>query len=249
MQLDLTGRTAVVTGGNIGIGRGIALALAECGADVAVTYHQHGDSDTVVSIEALGRRAIALRMDACDSEDVNRVVAEVASVFGHVDILINNAGGLVARVGLGELTDQHWHRVIDLNLSSALYCARAVVPHMPAGGRIVNISSLAARNGGGVGTVAYVSAKAGLIGLTRALAKELAPQITVNAIAPGLVLETPFHETFTPIADQKSMINATLVKRAGLPVDIAGAVLFLVSDLSCFVTGVVLDVNGGADFA
>jgi 3-oxoacyl-[acyl-carrier protein] reductase len=249
MQIDLTGRTAVVTGGNIGIGRGIAIALAESGADVAVTYHQHADSDTAASIQALGRRAIALQVDACDSHQVNQAMADVAKTFGHIDILINNAGGLVARVGLGEMTDEHWGHVIDLNLSSAMYCARAVLPHMPTGGRIVNVSSLAARNGGGVGTVAYVSAKAGLIGLTRALAKELAPHITVNAIAPGLVLETPFHQTFTPVADQRAMIDATLVKRAGLPVDIAGAVLFFVSDLSGFVTGAVLDVNGGADFA
>ncbi len=249
MKIDLTGRTAVVTGGNIGIGRGIAIALGESGADVAVTYHQHGDSDTVASIQALGRRALALQVDVCDSHRVNLAMADVAEAFGHIDILVNNAGGLVARVGLGEMTDQHWARVVDLNLSSAMYCARAAVPHMPAGGRIVNVSSLAARNGGGVGTVAYVSAKAGLIGLTRALAKELAPHITVNAIAPGLVLQTPFHETFTPEADQRAMIDATLMKRAGLPVDIAGAVLFLVSDLSSFVTGAVLDVNGGADFA
>jgi 3-oxoacyl-[acyl-carrier protein] reductase len=119
---------------------------------------------------------------------------------------------------------------------------------MPPGGRIVNISSMAARNAGGVGTVAYVAAKVGVIGLTRALAKELGPEITVNAIAPGLVLETPFHKTFTPLSDQQAMIDATLVKRAGLPADIAGAAVFLASDLSGFITGAVLDVNGGGDF-
>jgi len=249
MQIDLTGRTAVVTGGNIGIGRGIAIALAESGADVAVTYHQHADSDTAASIQALGRRALALRVDVCDSHEVDRAMAAVADAFGHIDILINNAGGLVARVGLREMTDQHWGRVIDLNLSSAMYCSRAVVRHMRAHGRIVNVSSLAARTGGGVGTVAYVSAKAGLIGLTRALAKELGPDITVNCVAPGLVLQTPFHEAFTPAADQQAMVDATLVKRPGLPVDIAGAVLFLASDLSSFITGAVVDVNGGADFS
>lgn len=249
MQIDLTGRTAVVTGGNVGIGRGIALALAESGADVAVTYHQHADSETAASIRAFGRRAMQLKVDVCDSRQVDEAMVQVAETFGHIDILVNNAGGLVARVNLREMTDQHWSRVIDLNLSSAMYCARAVLPHMRDGGRIVNISSLAARSGGGVGTVAYVSAKAGLIGLTRALAKELGPRVTVNAVAPGLVLQTPFHETFTPEADQLAMIDATLVKRAGLPVDIAGVVLFLVSDISGFVTGAVIDVNGGAAFA
>jgi 3-oxoacyl-[acyl-carrier protein] reductase len=249
MRRELSGRTALVTGGNVGIGRAIAIALAESGADVAVTYMTHAESDVVSSIEALGRTSMSLQVDVTDSGQVARAVEAIASAFGHIDILVNNAGGLVGRVPLGEMSDDHWRHVIDLNLSSAMYCARAVAPWMtPGPGRIINISSLAGRNGGSRGMVAYATAKAGMIGLTRALAKELAPGITVNAIAPGLILQTPFHETFTPEPDQLAMIEGTLVKRAGLPEDVAGAVVFFASDLASFVTGEVIDVNGGAYF-
>ena len=249
MRRELSGRTALVTGGNVGIGRAIAIALAESGADVAVTYMTHAESDVASSIEALGRKSMSLQVDVTDSGQVGRAVDAIASAFGHIDILVNNAGGLVGRVPLGEMSDDHWRHVIDLNLSSAMYCARAVAPWMtPGPGRIINISSLAGRNGGSRGMVAYATAKAGMIGLTRALAKELAPGITVNAIAPGLILQTPFHETFTPERDQLAMIEGTLVKRAGLPEDVAGAVVFFASDLASFVTGEVIDVNGGAYF-
>ena len=249
MRLELTGRTALVTGGNVGIGRAIALALAEGGANVAVTYLTHAESDVATSIEALGRKSLSLQVDVTDRAQVERAVETVASSIGHIDILVNNAGGLLGRVALSEMSDDHWRQVIDLNLSSAMYCARAVAPQMPGGvGRIVNISSLAGRNGGGRGMVAYATAKAGMIGLTRALAKELAPGISVNAISPGLILQTPFHETFTPERDQLALIEGTLVKRAGAPMDVAGAVMYFVSDRASFVTGEVLDVNGGAYF-
>lgn len=249
MRLELAGRTALVTGGNIGIGRAIALALAESGANVAVTYLTHAESDVASAIEALGRKSMSLQVDVTDSAQVERAVESVTSSIGPIDILVNNAGGLLGRVPMSEMSDDHWRQVIDVNLSSAMYCARAVAPRMPGGlGRIVNISSLAGRNGGGRGMLAYATAKAGMIGLTRALAKELSPGITVNAITPGLILQTPFHETFTPERDQLTLIEGTLVKRAGVPQDVAGAVMFFVSDLASFVTGEVLDVNGGAYF-
>ena len=250
MQMDLTGRTALVTGGNVGIGKAVALALAEHGADVALTYYRHTDTETAEAIERLGRRALALQVDVTDSAAVDRAVDEVAAAFGHIDILVANAGGLVGRVGLAAMTDEHWHYVLNVNLSSAMYCARAAARHMdPGWGRMILISSLAARHGGGPGTMAYSTAKAGQLGLTRFLAKELAPGITVNAVAPGLILDTPFHETFTSPPDQQAYINATLVKRPGLPDDVAATVLFLASDLAGFITGEVVDVNGGAYFS
>lgn len=134
MKIDLTGRTAVVTGGNTGLGRAIALALAQAGADVAVTYFSNADDQTVNDIRALGRRSIALRLDATNSIEVDRVLGELAHALGdHIDILINNAGHLVGRVPIAEMSDAHWQQVIDVNLSSTFFCSRAVLPHMHMG--------------------------------------------------------------------------------------------------------------------
>jgi 3-oxoacyl-[acyl-carrier protein] reductase len=251
MTIDLIGRTALVTGGNTGIGRAIARTLAKAGADVAITYFSNADEQTVAEIRGMGRSAAAAQLDATDSAAVNRVVPELARALGgHIDILVNNAGHLIGRMAVAGMTDEHWHNVLDVNLSSAFYCARAALPFMNTGwGRIVQMSSLAGRNGGGTGAVAYGAAKAGLFGFTRGLAKEVAAQgITVNAVAPGLILDTPFHEKFTPPESQQATIASLPVKRAGLPDDVAGAVLFLVSDMAGFITGEVTEINGGAWF-
>jgi 3-oxoacyl-[acyl-carrier protein] reductase len=251
-HIDLSGKTAFVTGGNVGIGKAIAVALARCGANIALTYLSHAGQETVMEIQTLGRTAVALPMDATDSVNINRVVAEAAGhLGGHIDILVNNAGGLVGRVPVAEMDDAHWHKVIDLNLSSAFYCTRAVLPYMTTGwGRIVNVSSLAAQNGGGAGAMAYSASKAGMLGMTRGLAKELAPQgITVNAVAPGLILDTPFHETFTSEENQRTTIESTPLKRPGTPDDVAGVVVYLASDLASFVTGDTTAINGGTWFA
>lgn len=251
MRTDLSGRTALVTGGATGIGRGIALALAEAGADVAITYRSHDGEAVAKAITDLGRRSAAYELDATDSASVDRVVDQAAAdLGGKLDILVNNAGGLLARQPIAQMSDEHWHQVIDLNLFSAFACTRAALRHLPEGGRVVNISSLAGRNGGGTGAVAYGASKAGMDGLTRGLAKELGPRgITVNSIAPGLILDTPFHETFTPPEQQQATIDSTPVGRAGFPADVAGAVLYLVSDLGSFCTGTVIDLNGGTYFS
>ncbi|MBN1427047.1 MAG: SDR family oxidoreductase [Anaerolineae bacterium] len=249
--INLDGKTALVTGGNTGLGKAIALALAESGADVTLTYFSNPDKQTVAEILRLGRRSLALRLDAMDSEEVDRVVPELAGALGgRIDILINNVGYLVGRVPIAQMSNEHWHHVMNVNLSSAFYCTRAVLPYMNAGwGRIINLSSLAARNGGGFGSAAYAAAKAGLFGLTRGLAKELASRgITVNAVAPGLILETPFHETFNTEEGRQAAIAAIPLGRGGVPDDVAGAVLFLASDLAGFITGEVTEINGGAWF-
>ena len=252
MQISLEGKTALVTGGNVGIGAGIAKALAKCGAQVTITYfsHQAEADDSVNALEKLGAKATGLYLDATDSAQAAAVTAEAAQLMGGgIDILVNNAGHLVKRVQTADMSDAHWHRVIDVNLSSAFYCTREALKFMPEGGRIVNMSSLAARNGGGNGTMAYAASKAGVIGLTRALAKELAPRkITVNALAPGFIAETPFHETFTGVDNYAGIISGIPLGVAGLPPDVAGAVLYFVSDLGKWVTGQVAEINGGAWF-
>lgn len=252
MEINLSGKTALVTGGNTGIGKGIALALAHCNVDVAVTYFSNPSEEAVSAIKGMGRKAEAFKMDATNSAEVNQVVTRAAEFLGgHIDILVNNAGHLVARVPVAEMSDEHWHQVVNVNLSSTFYVTRAVLPHMDRGwGRIVNVASLAARNGGGPGAVAYGASKAGVLGYTYGLAKELGGKgITVNAVAPGLILDTPFHATFSPEAAQQAGIAASPLKKAGYPQDVAGAVVYLVSDLASFITGQVMDINGGTWFA
>ena len=249
MSIDLSGKKALVTGGGVGIGRGVVLALAGAGADVALTYRSHDGDAVAAEVRGMGRRGFAWTLDATDGAAVTETVDAAASALGGLDILVNNAGGLIARRAVRDMTGEHWRQVLDVNLSSAFYVTRAALRHMGRGGRIVNISSQAGRNGGGSGAAAYATAKAGMDGLTRALAKELGPEgITANSIAPGLILETPFHETFTPPEGQRAAIAATPLGRPGNPADVAGAVLYLVSDLGSFSNGAVLDLNGGTYF-
>lgn len=254
MELSLAGKTAFVTGGNIGIGRAVSLALAKCGADVALTYYSHEEEgkQTAAAIEKLGRKAYAFQLDASDGDQVKEVVGKVAEALGgHIDILMNNAGHLVARSPIVDMTDEHWFKTINVNLTSTFFCTRAVLPFMNRGwGRIVNMSSLAARNGGGNGATAYAASKGAIIAFTRGLCKEVAEQgITVNAVAPGLILETPFHETFNTDAGIQSAINSTPLKRGGTPEDVANAVLYFATELGSFITGEILEINGGMYFA
>lgn len=244
---DLTGRIALVTGGAVGIGRGIAAALARAGADVCFTWHTHEPEATTADITAAGRQALALHVDVTDSEALEHAVGVAAAQFGRIDILVNNAGGLIERVAVRDMSDAHWAAVLSLNLTSAFSCVKYTLPHMTGrSGRIINVSSQASRDGGGSGAVAYAAAKAGMNGLTAGLAKELGPRgITVNGVLPGLILDTPFHETFTPEARQRAAIEATPVRRAGVPADVAAAVTFLAGDESSFITGALIDVNGG----
>jgi len=249
MKINLKGKTALVTGGAIGIGGEISLALAKAGADVAITYHEN-DSDVAKQIEAMGRKAPVFQLDATDSKQVNHVFNEAAEALGgKIDILVNNTGGLIGRVLIPEMSDQFWYQVIDVNLSSTFFCVRAVSPFMPDGGQIVNLSSLAAHDGGGNGSVAYATSKAGVIGFTRGLAKEFAPRnIRVNALAPGFIAGTTFHNTFTPKAVQKAIAGKTPLNRGGTASEVASAALFLVSDMASFITGEVLEINGGLYF-
>lgn len=254
MEISLSGKTAFVTGGNIGIGRAISLAFARCGADVALTYYSHQEegAETVKAIEQMGRQAFAFQLDATDAGMVDRVVGQAAEALGgHIDILMNNAGHLVGRSSIAEMTDEHWFQTINVNLTSTFFCTRAVLPYMSSGwGRIINMSSLAARNGGGAGATAYAASKGAIVAFTYGLSKEVAERgITVNAVAPGLILETPFHETFNTAEGIKTAINNIPLKRAGSPDDVANTVLYFASDLSSFITGEIAEINGGMYFS
>ena len=243
MKIDLTGRNALVTGGASGIGRECALVLAECGALVAVVdVNLEGAQQTVA---AMGR-GTAVRCDLGDAEDVSAMHREILARMGGVDILINCAGIISYRQGIWAVSVEDWDRVLDVNLRGTYLVCREFIAGMKerGGGRIVTFSSLAARAGGIEAGIHYSASKAGLIGLTRTLAKEGGPfGITVNAIAPGFITTDPVRRQIQ--GHEEQLIAQIPLRRLGHPRDVANVVLFLVSPLADYVTGVVLDINGG----
>jgi len=247
--LNLSNRVALVTGASSGIGAASAKLLAELGADVAITYHQNQQGAQSVSdhIKSLGRKAMAIHADFRQAEQIRATVTEIAAALGPIDILLNNAGSLVERKTNREMTPELWNDVINLNLTSAMLCSQAVAPSMMERktGVIINVVSIAAHSGGGPGAGAYAAAKAGLIALTKAQAKEFAPHgIRVNAISPGTI-DTPFHQVFSTPEMIRNTIGTIPLGRIGTPEDCAKVVAFLASDLSSFVIGETIEVNGG----
>jgi 3-oxoacyl-[acyl-carrier protein] reductase len=200
-------------------------------------------------VTASGGKAIAVRADVSKGLDAKRLVAETCKAFGDtIHILVNNAGGLVARKKMEEMDEAFWDSVIALNLKSVFVTTKAALPHFADGGAIVNLSSLAARDGGGGGALAYSSAKGAVLTLTRGLSKELAPRrIRVNCVAPGMIATT-FHDTFTPAEVRKTVASRTSVGREGSAEDVANAVVFLASDKSAYITGESIEINGGLYF-
>ncbi|MEL0626158.1 SDR family NAD(P)-dependent oxidoreductase [Salinibacterium amurskyense] len=252
MAHSLQNTTALVTGGGIGIGQAIALGLAAEGSRVAISYRSHApEGDFLSQLESLsGQKPLALQLDATNEAEVEAAVAQVATEFGTINILVNNVGGLIERSPIAEMSHSLWSEVVAVNLDSMFLTTRYALAVMNAdGGRIINIASLAGRNGGHAGATAYASTKAAIFGFTRGLAKELGPSgTTVNAIAPGFIEATPFHDRFTS-ADSKAATIATIpVGRAGTPEDVASAATWLASPTASFVSGIVLDVNGAQYF-
>ena len=271
VEIDLSGRVALVTGGSRGLGRADALALARAGADVAIADIQlesdeSGDADrygvlaqaaraqgivyteaTVDEIRALGRHALALKCDVTDRGQVDAAVAAVADELGRVDILVNNAGTLDHVAQLGAQSPELWERDLRVNLTGAFNCAQAVWEGMRARGwgRVVNMASVAGTLGG-FGQASYSTTKAGLIGLTRTLALEGGRSgITCNAIVPGIIGTEAFG--FGNAAMNERMIRRTAFRRPGQPEDVANAIVFLCSDLASYITGVALNVSGGIE--
>lgn len=251
MHSDLSGKVALITGGGRDIGKAIALKMAGSGAAVAINYHaSRAEAEAAVAaIESTGGRAVAIQADVTKADDVERLVAEtVRALGGAIDILVNNAGGLLARKKIADMEESLWDAVMAVNLKSVFLVTRATLPHMNTGGAIVNMASLAARNGGGGGSVAYATSKGGVLTLTRGLAKELASKnIRVNCVSPGLI-NTTFHDTFTPDAVRKVVAGNTAVGREGESDEVADAVTFLASDTSSYINGESLEINGGLYF-
>ncbi|MEO7455938.1 MAG: glucose 1-dehydrogenase [Gemmatimonadaceae bacterium] len=248
---NLKDKVAVVTGGARDIGRAVVLKLAESGASVVINYHSSGDAANALVAEVVkaGGKAIAVQADVSKKADVDRLVAETTKAFGKsVHILVNNAGGILARKKLEEMDETFWDAVYSLNVKSIFLVVKAFAPVMGEGGSIVNLASLAARDGGGGGALAYSSAKGAVLTLTRGLAKELgARKIRVNAVSPGMI-DTTFHDTFTKPEVRQAVASKTLVGREGSSDDVANAVLFLASDMSAYITGESVEINGGLYF-
>jgi len=270
LEIDLSGRVALVTGGSRGLGRADALTLARAGADVAIADilvesdtsaaerygvlaqaavaqgMVHAES-TVEEIRALGRKALSVRCDVTDREEVAAAISRTVDELGSVDILVNNAGTLDH---VGQFHDQQpelWDRDLRVNLTGAFNCAQAAWPHMRerGWGRIVNMASVAGTLGG-FGQASYSTTKAGLLGLTRTLAMEGGRHgITCNAIVPGIIGTEAFHMA-NPAMNER-IANRTVFKRPGEPQDVANAIVFLCSDLASYVTGVALNVSGGVE--
>ena len=245
-MIDLTGKSALVTGGSRGIGRAIALRLATQGADVAFSYKGNAAAagETVAALEALGRRALAVQADVSDVAAAETVVKATIAAFGKVDILVNNAG--ITRDDLiMRMSEDAWREVLETNLFGAFWMIKAVTrPMLKAkGGRIINMTSVSGQ-AGQTGQANYSAAKAGLIGLTKATARELASRgITCNAVAPGFVL-TELTEGL-PDALKDEITSRTPLGRFGTTQEIADAVAFLASDEAAYITGQVLAVDGG----
>lgn len=247
---DLTSAVALVTGAGGGIGRATALALAARGARVVVHYHKNeaGAGETVNGCHDLEVDAFTAGGDLADARQVATIVSAIEERWGQIDILVNNAGDLIGRSPLTEMSEGTWRRVLDVNLTSAFLCTQAVVPGMVRrrSGAIVNVSSLAAHNGGGPGSFAYATAKGGLLSFTRATAKELARHgIRVNAVAPGLIGDTGFHARFTSAEAFADTARAVPLGRAGTPDEVAEVVAFLCTSASSYLCGETIEINGG----
>ncbi len=247
--MKLHGKTAIVTGGGRDIGRACALKLAAEGANVAINYFASSDGadSAVAEITAAGGKAFALQADLNTQAGVDALVGKTVETFGGIDVLVNNTGGLIARKTIAEMSLEHFNAVMEVNFTSTFLMTKAVLAHMKSGA-IVNLASQAGRDGGGPGSVVYAASKGAVMTFTRGLAKELGPNIRVNALCPGMI-DTDFHNIHTADAARRGFEAAAPLKRQGRSEDVANLVLFLACDDSAFITGANVDINGGMLFS
>ena len=247
---EFENKTALVTGASRGIGAATAVALARAGVKRVVIHYgsyREGAEDTLAKIRAAGAEAEALQADLGSSAGIGRFVADLEGAASDTDILVNNAGSLVKRARLPEFTPELFDTVISLNVKSLWFITQAVTPHMIARGSgvVVNLGSVAARNGGGPGATIYSAAKAAVTAMTKGLAKELAPKgIRVNAVSPGTV-DNHFHQVFSTRESLNNMQAATPAGRLGTNEEVADVVVFLCSDAARYIQGQTIEVNGG----
>jgi 3-oxoacyl-[acyl-carrier protein] reductase len=250
----LLGKRALVTAGAQGIGLAISQHLLRAGCDLFVHYRSSADGAKVLEAEAkqLGRRFASASADLTETEGCDAIVAEAVSFLGGIDVLLNNAGSLIARRAFADADDSFWAETMSLNVGSVRKVTRAALPHLADAGKtrggasIVNLSSLAGRKGGHAGSLAYSTAKGAVLTFTRSLASEVGPLgIRVNALAPGLILGTSFHTTHTKPESAAATIATIPLARAGHADDVARAAVYLASEFDGFITGATLDINGG----
>lgn len=250
MQNKLIGKNILITAGAQGIGEAITRHMIDSGANVAIHYFSSADTANQLVDYAIskGQKAIAISGDLTREVDANAMVKQTVAAFGGLNILINNAGSLVARKLLSDMEADFWHKVMDINLTSMMLVTRAASPYLAKNenSSIVNLASLAGRKGGHPGSLAYSTSKGAILTLTRALSAELGPQGTrVNAVAPGLILGTSFHNTHTTKESADATISGIPIQRGGNADDVARAVIYLASEYDGFITGATLDINGG----
>ncbi|TAL43671.1 MAG: SDR family oxidoreductase [Methylovulum sp.] len=245
---DLSGKTALISGAGVGIGRAVALALGRAGAMIGLHYYSSKTAaeSLLAELTALNIKALLLPGDLTSESEANAVVDKLVDATGRLDILVNNSGGLVKRAKIEDCTLENWNKSLDLNLSSAFLLTRRAIPHLRASGsgRIVNILSLSVQTGGANGAGAYAAAKGGLMVFTHTLAKELAPEVRTNSVMPGTV-ETQHHEIHSTPEMLENYRRQTPLGRNTFAEEVASSVLFLASDMSSHINGALIDISGG----
>jgi len=250
MNITLSGKTAIVTGSIQGIGFEIAKSLSLAGAKVVINNHKNPEllDEKVKEINDAGGNAIGVIADATKREDVQKLIDTTVEFGGGIDILVNNAGGLIARIPVADFDEEHFDTIMNVNLKSAFLVTSLAIPYLKKSeaGRIIILSSQAAHDGGGNGAAAYAASKGAIWTFTKGVIKEVsADGVTVNAVSPGFIAGTDFHNTFTAKEVHEKVAGIVPLKRLGTPVDIANVVLFLASELGGYVNGQSIQVNGG----